>query len=201
MKPIFSDMNELSESIEIYKSKPNPFMVYTIYTVFAIIVIAIIWMNLFSIDDTVKSPGMFKSSENIYDIGCAVTGEVKEKFVKDGSYVKEGDVLYNVKIESLSETILMYQKNLKNTEDRISMIDAYEECLDGNTEKLDKMLDNQYYEEFNNRKNLLYENINSNSENVNDKVSLYDNSIQSVTEMIQKYNNKIDKLNDVKKCK
>lgn len=200
MKPIIVDMNDMNESVEVYKSKPNPFMVYTIYMVFAIIVIACIWMCFFDINDVVKSNGMFKSSENIYDIGSAVTGEVKEKYVNDGDFVKEGDVLYVVGIESLSDTIVQYQKNLKNTEDRIEILNAYEESLDGTIESLDKITDNQYYEEFKNRRKLLFENIENNNENVNNKLDLYDNNIQSIMESVQKYNTKMDKLNEVKSC-
>lgn len=200
MKPIIADMNEMSESVEVYKSKPNPFMVYTIYTVFAIVVIACIWMCFFDINEVVKSSGIIKNSEDIYDVGSAVTGVIKEKYVKDGDYVKEGDVLYVIEIESLSDTIVSYQKNLKNTEDRLEVLDAYEESLDGNTESLDKLADNQYYREFKNKRSLLFENIENNSENINDKIELYDKSIQSITETIQKYNTKIDKFNEVKTC-
>lgn len=200
MKPIIVDMKEMSESVEVYKSKPNPFMVYTIYTVFAIVVVACIWMCFFDINDVVKSSGIFKSAEDIYDVGSAVTGVVKEKYVNDGDYVKEGDVLYVVEIESLSDTIVLYQKNLKNTEDRLEVLDAYAESLDGDTELLDELADNQYYWEFKNKQNLLFENIEKNSEDVNDKIELYDNSIQSITDTIQKYNTKIDKFNEVKTC-
>lgn len=200
MKPIIVDINDCSESVEVYKSRPNPFMIYTIYTVFAIIVIACIWMSFFDINDIVKSNGLFKSSEDIYDIGSAVTGAVKEKCVDDGDFVKEGDVLYVVEIESLSDTIVLYQKNLKNTEDRLDILNVYEESLDVNEEVLDKAADNQYYEEFKNRRKLLFQNIENNSENINDKTALYDNSIQSITDNIQKYNEKIDKLKEVKTC-
>lgn len=200
MKPIIVDINDCSESIEVYKSRPNPFMIYTIYTVFAIIVIACIWMYFFDINDVVKSNGLFKSSEEIYDIGSAITGEVKEKCVNDGEFVKEGDVLYVVEIESLSDTIVLYQKNLKNTEDRLEVLNVYEESLDMNEEVLDNISENQYYEEFKNRRSLLFQNIESNSENVSDKTALYDNSIQSITDTIQKYNEKIDKLKEVKNC-
>lgn len=200
MKPIIVDINDCSESVEVYKSRPNPFMIYTIYTIFAILVIACIWMCFFDIDDVVKSNGLFKSSEEIYDIGSAITGEVKEKCVSDGEFVKEGDVLYVVEIESLSDTIILYQKNLKNTEDRLEVLNVYEESLDMNEEVLDNIAENQYYEEFKNRRNLLFQNIENNSENVNNKTVLYDNSIQSITDTIQKYNEKIDKLKEVKTC-
>lgn len=200
MKPIIVDINDCSESVEVYKSKPNPFMIYTIYTVFMAVVIACIWMCFFNIDDVVKGNGLFKSSEDIHDIGSAVTGVIKEKCVNDGDFVREGDVLYVVEIESLSDTIVLYQKNLKNTEDRLEMLDVFEKSLDENEEVLEIISENQYYEEFKNRRNLLFQNIENNSENVNNKTTLYDNSIQSITDSIQKYNSKIDKINEVKTC-
>lgn len=200
MKPIIVDINDCSESVEVYKSKPNPFMIYTIYAVFAAVVTACIWMCFFDIDDVVKSNGLFKSSEDIHDIGSGVTGTIKEKCVNDGDFVKEGDVLYVVEMESLSDTIVLYQKNLKNIEDRLEIIDAFEESLNDDEQALDKVLENQYYDEFKNRRNLLFQNIENNSENVNDKTALYDNSIQSIVNAIQKYNEKIDKLKEVRAC-
>ena len=38
MKPMILNFDELEESIEIYESKPNPFIIYTIYHIFGIAV-------------------------------------------------------------------------------------------------------------------------------------------------------------------
>lgn len=60
MKPIIIDMKDMSDSTEVYDSKPNRFMIYTIYAILLIFVIALIWMYFTVIDIVVKSDGIFK---------------------------------------------------------------------------------------------------------------------------------------------
>lgn len=55
MKPIIVDMKDLSDSVEVYESKPNPFLVYTIYAILAVLAAACIWAYIFKLDDVVKS--------------------------------------------------------------------------------------------------------------------------------------------------
>ena len=38
MKPIIIDMKDMSDSIEVYNSRPNPFLVYTIYTILSFVI-------------------------------------------------------------------------------------------------------------------------------------------------------------------
>lgn len=60
MKPIIVDMKDMSESTEVYESKPNRFLVYTIYLIIFILVAAVLWMAFFKMDIVVKSNGIFK---------------------------------------------------------------------------------------------------------------------------------------------
>ena len=200
MKPMILNFDELEESIEIYESKPNPFIIYTIYTVFVILVIAVLWMIFFDIENLVKGNGIFKGIDENFDVGSSVSGVVKEKYVSDGKFVKEGDLLYNIEIESLSDEIILYQKNIANIQERLLMLDAFDESLNGDSDSLEMLSENQYYEEFKNRRVLLFQNIKNSIENIDDRESLYDESIKSITENIEKNNLKIDLINKVKTC-
>ena len=55
MKPIIVDLKDISDSTEVYDSKPNRFVPYTIYIICAILAIALIWMYLFRMDIVVKA--------------------------------------------------------------------------------------------------------------------------------------------------
>ena len=68
MKPIIVDMKDVSDSTEVYDSKPNRFMIYTIYVVLLMFVIAVIWMCVSKIEIVVKSNGIFRGSNPIYEI-------------------------------------------------------------------------------------------------------------------------------------
>ena len=89
MKPIIVDMKDMSDSTEVYESKPNRFLVYTIYLILIILVVAVLWMAFFRMDIVVKSNGLFKGSTAVYEISSGVTGTVKETYIENGQYVKE----------------------------------------------------------------------------------------------------------------
>src|SRR5574344_1072025 len=177
MKPIIVDMKDMSDSTEVYESKPNRFLVYTIYLILIILVVAVLWMALFKMDIVVKSNGIFKGSNAVYEISSGVTGSVKENHIANGQYVKEGDVLYVLNIEELSDTILRYQNELDASKDRIEILSAYEKSLGGDKNELDSYADNPYYEEFVNRRDLLYANVNLSESDTNGQVTLYQGNV------------------------
>ena len=59
--------------------------------------------------------------------------------------------------------------------------------------------DNEYYSEFRDRKELLNTSIDAEKEK-NNTGEVYDENITDINDSIDKYNEKIDKLNDVKQC-
>lgn len=199
MKPIIVDMKDISDSTEVYESKPNRFLIYTIYLILIILVVAVLWMRLFKIDVVVKSNGIFKGSNAVYEISSDVTGSVKETNIQDGQYVKEGDILYVLTIDELSDTILRYQNELEAAQARIKILSAYEKSLGDKTE-LETLDDNPYYEEFVNRRKLLYANVDLNESDTEGQVTLYQGNVDSISGTIAKYNEKIEKLNVVKQC-
>ena len=198
MKPIIVDMKDISDSTEVYESKPNRFLIYTIYLILIILVVAVLWMRLFKIDVVVKSNGIFKGSNAVYEISSDVTGSVKETNIQDGQYVKEGDILYVLTIDELSDTILRYQNELEAAQARIKILSAYEKSLDGDKTELETLDDNPYYEEFVNRRKLLYANVDLNESDTEGQVTLYQGNVDSISGTIAKYNEKIEKLNVVK---
>ena len=104
MKPIIVDLKDISDSTEVYDSKPNRFVPYTIYIICAILTIALIWMYLFRMDIVVKADSVFRGDDDSTAVSCAVTGKITKMSVKDGQYVSEGDELYEVDIENLGST-------------------------------------------------------------------------------------------------
>ncbi|WP_024853743.1 HlyD family efflux transporter periplasmic adaptor subunit [Mediterraneibacter gnavus] len=200
MKPIIIDMKEISDSTEVYESKPNRILVYTIYIILTMVVVAVLWMALFKMDIVVKSNGIFKGSNAIYEISSGVTGSVKRTHIKNGQYVKEGDILYVLSIDELSDTILRYQNELEAAQARLEILSGYEKSLDGDQSGLETLTDNPYYKEFLNRKELLFANINLGKSDTTGQVTLHQGNVDSLSGTISKYNEKIEKLNNVKQC-
>ncbi len=193
-------MNDMSESTEVYDSKPNRFLIYTIYLIGAILIVVVMWMAFSKIDIVVKSNGLFKSSNVVFEISSDVTGSVKEIYIESGQEVKEGDVLYVLSIDELSNTIQRYQNELKYAKARLEILSAYEKSLTGDKAELEALSDNTYYDEFVNRRELLYANVNLNESDTVGQVTLYQGNVDTISGTIAKYNEKIEKLNTVKQC-
>ncbi len=200
MKPIIVNINEVSDSTELYESRPNRLLVYTIYLILFMLVVTVSWMTLSKMDIVVKSNGIFKGYNDAYEISSGVTGTVKETYVESGMYVDEGDILYVLNIEELSDTIIRYQKELEASTDRLEILSAYEKSLTGGIKELEVCIDNPYYEEFANRRELLYASISLNESDTNGQIVLYEGNIESISGTIEKYKEKINKLNNVKQC-
>ena len=164
MKPIIVDLKDISDSTEVYDSKPNRFVPYTIYIICAILAIALIWMYLFRMDIVVKADSVFRGDDDSTAVSCAVTGKITKMSVKDGQYVNEGDELYEVDIENLGSTIEDYKSKLDSVQRRLDMLNAYQKSLDGDNSEFDAMSDNQYYSEFKDRKELLNTSIDAGKE-------------------------------------
>ena len=201
MKPIIVDLKDISDSTEVYDSKPNRFVPYTIYIICAILTIALIWMYLFRMDIVVKADSVFRGDDDSTAVSCAVTGKITKMSVKDGQYVSEGDELYEVDIENLGSTIEDYKSKLDSVQQRLDILNAYQKSLDGDNSEFDAMSDNQYYSEFKDRKELLNTSIDAGKEK-NKTGEVYDENITVINEVdienlgstIEDYKSKLDSV-------
>lgn len=193
-------MKDMSDSTEVYESKPNRFLIYTIYLILTILVVAVLWMAFIKIDIVVKSNGIFKGSNAVYEISSGVTGSVKETCIESGQYVNEGDILYILTIDELSDAILRYQNELEVVNERLEILSAYEKSLDGDKTELEALSDNSYYEEFIDRRDLLFANVKLSESDTAGQIALYQGNVNSISATIAKYNEKIGNLNAVKQC-
>lgn len=101
MKPIILNLNEMSDSRELYDSRPNRAMPVFVYTCLALFAVAIAWMCFGKMDVTVKANGMLRPAEAVSTVVNQTGGEVLSIHVEDGSPVEEGALLYVIAHEEL----------------------------------------------------------------------------------------------------
>lgn len=198
MKPIIMDMKDISDSTEVYESRPNPFLIYFIYFLGVMFVICLIWMAFSKIDIVVKSNGMFKSQDEVYNVSSSMTGKVVTVYAKDGQFVNEGDVLYTLEVTSLGETIEYYQSELNNINERLDILQGYINYLDGDEKALDSFIDNVYYKEIFNRKKLFDINKES-STGKSVEAAFYQENIEVLSEILTIQSKKDEYENYLKK--
>ncbi len=199
MKPVIIDASDMTESKEVYNEAPRGILVFTIYIVLAIVSIALLWAALFKIDIEVKGNGIFKADTAAIKVPSKTMGQVSEIKVHDGDYVQKGQVLVDIKVDSLPESVSEAKKELDKVDKRLQMIDAYKKSLTKGIKYLDKEKKNTYYEEYKDRRELLFSKVKTESKS-SDKAGLYDKSMKNTEKTLQKYQTKKDKLAAAKKC-
>lgn len=155
MKPIIIDMKDMSDSTEVYESRPNPVLAGFIYLVLAMLVIAGIWMYCCRMDMVVKGTGTVVTAKETATITNRMAGTILETCVKDGQAVKKGDILYRVSTEAQQLQLATLEKQQMDNGERTEMLKAYESWLADGTEFDEGLVSNLYYNEMLSRKNLI----------------------------------------------
>ena len=130
MKPIILNINEMSDSKEVYESKPNNFISLFIYTILVILTVSIIWMYFGKVDIASKSEGMIRPNSQVATVVNTYGGTLKDVYVEDGSLVKEGDTLYVVEHEDLQTELEYYNEQLAEAEDTLKMLNKYKQSVE-----------------------------------------------------------------------
>lgn len=130
MKPILMNINEMSDSREVYESKPNPMFAIFIYTILGIIVAALVWTYFGRIDIVVKSEGILRPNSQVATVLNTFGGSLEEVFINDGSLVNEGDTLYIIEHRDLITELDYYSKQLLETNNTLKMLNRYKESVE-----------------------------------------------------------------------
>lgn len=90
MKPIIIEMKDISDSVEVYESKPGRALVSTIYIILGLFVAAFLWMAFSEIEIVVKANGMLRCDERTDGAGKENYGQTAEFYAE--VYVKNADI-------------------------------------------------------------------------------------------------------------
>lgn len=202
MKPIIADMKDMSDSTEVYGTRPSPVFAGVIYALLGILIIAGIWMYFFKIDIVTHSEGMIRCSEDTATITNITAGKIVDMVMEDGTYVKKGDKLFSIDATLLDQQKENCIQELDTVKERVDILNAYLKVLDGENDALDDYKDNVYYEEFVTRKTAVQINCDSLHSDTSTKQSQYQNSMNSIQNSIdtaQAEQNKLTQmLTDIK---
>lgn len=81
-------MKDLSDSVEVYKSKPNPFITYTIYVISSLVAVFLVWASLFKIEEVDKYQGILRL-ENKSDLKSTYNVNKIKNAEKEGKLKKK----------------------------------------------------------------------------------------------------------------
>lgn len=200
MKPIIMDMAEMSDSTEVYGSRPSPILSGVIYCMCALLVVAMIWMNFFQIDEVVRSSGMVKSSDATASISGLSSGKITEYRMEDDTYVEEGTVLFQLDTSEAAMQKANTENELQDLDNKIQILEAYLKELNGERGALGVLIDNPYYAQYENRWSLIQTNCKAIGLETQGVREQYSTNIENLENVMQSSRAEEAKLNQMLAC-
>lgn len=193
MRPIIIDMKDMSDSREVYESRPNPVLPGFIWLLLAMIAAAFVWMAFFKIDIVVKAVGTVSAAEEVATVTNQVPGTITARMIEDGQNVEKGDVLYTVSHEELDLQLSALEEQLEDYIDKEEMLRAYMNWLEEGEEFPMALMDNLYYSEIASRKLLVELGEQSMQQAYVGELSAYETQLDANNTMIDYCNDAIHK--------
>lgn len=193
MRPIIIDMKDMSDSREVYESRPNPVLPGFIWLLLAMIAAAFVWMAFFKIDIVVKAVGTVSAAEEVATVTNQVPGTITARMIEDGQNVEKGDVLYTVSHEELDLQLSALEEQLEDYLDKEEMLRAYMNWLEEGEEFPMALMDNLYYSEIASRKLLVELGEQSMQQAYVGELSAYETQLDANNTMIDYCNDAIHK--------
>jgi multidrug efflux pump subunit AcrA (membrane-fusion protein) len=187
-------MKDLSDSKEVYDSRPNPFFAIFLYLVLVLVVVACLWAAFFHIDIVVKGTGTIMGAEDSLTVTNMLAGRVVTAPVVDGQAVKAGELLYEVEHTDLSLQLDNYLRQKEDWEERQEMTAAYANWLENRDLDLSEYQDNTYYGEYQARQALAMLSMNEVLIDYDSQEDTYDARIAANSNQIEYYQKEIASL-------
>lgn len=148
MKAIIKNINELSDSKELYETKPNPFFAIFIGLLIGIVVAAIIWMYYGEIDIVSKGRGMIRPNEQLSIIRNKSGGVVNSSSLQEGKRVKAGDVLVTIDCAEQEVKKLQLQEVISEQEKILDNLRTLKKSIESSVNSFNSEHDEAYVQKY-----------------------------------------------------
>lgn len=125
MKEIVLNIDELTDSKELYGERPNPFISYFLYSVASLLIVVIIYANVGTIEIVARTTGMIRSNDNVGTIASLISGKVVEVDYVDGQIAQEGDLLFEIDTSEIELTHDTYLELKNEYQFKLDMLDKF----------------------------------------------------------------------------
>ena len=205
MKPIIQDIREISDSREMYESKPHKFLSFFIYLLLIAIVVAGIWMCYGEIDIVSKGTGIVRPNEMISTISNKVDGVVSTNNLEEGKIVSKGDILFTITYDDLEISRKNIVGILEQNVEEIKNLGTLKESILSGKNLFSKEENPDYYEKYikyqtdcsglRNKSEIRKEQVKLNDKQIETSKQIYDKQIDDYTKEIaelQTYNKSVN---------
>lgn len=122
MKKVIQNLSEMSDSKEVYASRPNPFVAGFIYCIVLLVIAAVCYSFFGKIEVSARCTGIIRPNEEVSTVSGMIDGRVKSVEHADGDFVKKGDVILRIDtsqgeitLEDLRESKQRYEQEYRLT--------------------------------------------------------------------------------------
>ena len=145
MKHTLIDINELSDSKEVYGQRPNPFISIFIYCILTLLLAAILYSCFGKIEIVSTASGIVRPNEDVSTVSSLLSGRIIGVYYTDGQVVRKGDSLLTLDTSELQISFNSLLSTKAEYETKASMIDMF---LDGIKEEKNPFSSDENSEEY-----------------------------------------------------
>lgn len=201
MTPVIKDIREVTDSKEMYESKPHPFLSIFIYIILVSMILAGIWMYFGEIDIVSKGRGVVRPNENVSMIRNKVQGEIASCDLEEGKNVKKGDILFTIAHDDLEIKRLQAEEVFKDTEKRLSLLKKFKSSIEQDINLFSQDTEIEYYQRYvKYKQDYMSLSNNVNIENKTDEIATTQTkfSKEGYQEKVNEYENSHEQLKQYK---
>ncbi len=125
MRRYLYDIREITDSKEIYMSRPGIIYSLFIYIIFLILLVGVIYISVGTIDNVVRANGVVRPNEDISTVSSMIGGRVDEIYYYDGQAVKKGDKLLSVDMSESKIVLDGLRRDKKDLKEEIKLLKKY----------------------------------------------------------------------------
>lgn len=148
MQPIIKDIRDVSDSKEMYETKPNPFIGFFIYIILTLIILGGIWLYFGEIDIVSKGKGIVRPNQNMSAIRNQVQGIVTVSYLEEGHQVTKGDILFEINHEDLDINRVQIIENLDEVQESLARITKLKDSIEQGKNLFSKETEKEYYDRY-----------------------------------------------------
>lgn len=140
MREIIKNIDELTDSREIFESKPHPFVPIFISIIVLLLLSGLIWSFFGEIDNVAKATGVVRPNEKVSTIQAPVFGRVETVNFVEGQVVNKGDVLFTLRLDEVRRELDNREQDLEEAQKELAYLETYRVSIESNQNLFNKEL-------------------------------------------------------------
>lgn len=142
------NIEEISDSREMYEAKPHYFVHIFIYGALVIVLCISLWLYFGKVDIVAKGEGVVRPNENVSALRNQVEGTIKNLNIEEGKHVKKGDLLVEINHEDLEIQYTQAGEGLKDAQNTLGQMIKLRDSIEQEQNLFSAETEQAYYNRY-----------------------------------------------------